>query len=479
MNEMGGGEEFSAFMKRLQLRVGGNAFQAWMSDLRLESRTPDAVTFSTASKAKCDVLVQRFIQQLQDAWRDAVAPVRRIDVVTREMLSASAARVDALGPAAAAGGSARAYASAPAASRRAYSTAPATNARRGAAALAELVSPLDARCTFERFAVDPSNELAYAAARQLVNPNGVREIVYIYGPSGVGKTHLLHAIGNEWAATRNAEGCAYLTYSNLKNGCVNAIFSNAMLALQQALLAQGVVLIDDVHLLASSVRTQMEILNLVNASLAAGRRLVLAGELAPARLVERGISPRLADRLKGGLCVAMSPGGEALRFDVLKKRLDGAPERCAISDEALAFIARHFPQSMREAIGALNQLLLVFGRQEVTVDAAMAAEALRAHLRDCRREYTLDDAAEASAKAFGITLADLKGRAQHQKYVRARHAFVFVGREVLKESFPRIAAVLGRDHSTAMNGYQRALALIVRDKKFQDGVEAVKAALGA
>ncbi|GAB4531275.1 MAG: chromosomal replication initiator protein DnaA [Amphiplicatus sp.] len=469
-------------MKRLQLRVGGNAFHAWMSDLRLESRTSDTVTFSTASRAKCDMLVQRFVQQLQAAWADAVAPVRRIDVVTREALSASAARVAALTPSSGNGAALRRYGGAQSALRAAYAS-PAAAAKpmseAGSPALAELVSPLDERCTFERFAVDPSNELAYAAARQLFNPNGPREIVYIYGPSGVGKTHLLHAIGNEWTATRGAEGCAYLTYNNLKNGCVSAIFANGMLALQQALLSQGVVLIDDVHLLAGSVRTQMEILNLVNASLSAGRRLVLAGELAPARLVERGISPRLADRLKGGLCVAMTPGDEKLRFGVLKKRLDLRPMKCSIGDEALAFIARNFPQSMREAIGALNQLQLAYGEQAVEVDAVMAATALRAHLQDCRREYTLDDAAAAAAEAFGITLADLKGRAQHQKYVRARHAFVFVGREVLKESFPRIAAVLGRDHSTAMNGYQRALALIVRDKSFQDGVSAVKAALGA
>ncbi|MEE2691243.1 MAG: DnaA/Hda family protein [Pseudomonadota bacterium] len=478
---VGGGEEFAAFQAALMLRMGGDVFSSWMADLRLEERSGDSVTFSTESKFKRDMLSQRFIVAMRDAWSEAVGPVRRVSIVTREKLSASAAKVSALMPKLI-GLNQPAPASRGALLSDSASATAGANGRaaeeRRVPALADLISPLDERSTFERFAVDDSNRLAYAAARQVFNPAASREIIYIYGPSGVGKTHLLHAIGNEWRATHGL-GCAYLTYANLQTGCVSAIFSNGMLSLHKDLLAQDVVLIDDVHLLASSLRTQTEILNLINASLAAGRRLVIAGELAPLKLVERGVNERLADRLSGGLSVAMAQADEALRFSVLKKRLENAPAKCAISDEALAFIARKFTQSMREAIGALNHLLLAYSDREVVVGLDEAGQELKAHLADCRRSYTLDDCLAAAAQAFGVEEADLKGRAQRQTIVRVRHAFVYVAREVLRESFPRIAATLGRDHSTVMNGYQRALALLARDQKFRDGVAAIKAALGA
>ncbi len=474
-----GGEEFAAFQAALMLRMGDDVFSSWMADLRLETRNVDSVTFSTDSKFKRDMLSQRFIVTMHDAWNEAVGPVRRVTVVAREKLSASAAKVSALMPKfIGLNGTQHAGQPAPKAPLTAAAPGGRGSEDKRAPDLADLISPLDPRSTFDRFAVDETNRLAHAAARQVLNASASREIIYIYGPSGAGKTHLLHAIGNEWRATRG-DGCAYLTYANLQTGCVSAIFSNGMLALHKDLLAQDVVLIDDVHLLASAVRTQTEILNLINASLAAGRRLVIAGELAPLKLVERGVNERLADRLSGGLCVAMTQADEALRFGVLKKRLENAPEKCVISDEALSFIARKFTQSMREAIGALNQLLLAYGDREVTVGLDEAGLALKAHLADCRRSYSLEDCATAAAEAFGVEVADLKGRSQRQAIVRVRHAFVYVAREVLRESFPRIAAVLGRDHSTVMNGYQRALALLARDQKFRDGVAAIKAALGA
>lgn len=474
---IGGDKEFAAFREALVLRFGGSAFASWMDDLRVESRTPESVTLSTESKFKRDMLSQRFIIAMHDAWNEAVGPVRRLNIIAREKLSASAAKVDALMP------KFIGLNPAPQGERKTQAAPrPTENGALGADAsktpgLADLISPLDERSTFERFAIDNSNRLAYAAARQVFSASAAREIIYIYGPSGVGKTHLLHAIGNEWRAA-HGQGCAYLTYANLQTGCVSAIFSNGMLALHKDLLAQDVVLIDDVHLLASAVRTQTEILNLVNSSLAAGRRLVIAGEVAPHKLVERGVNERLADRLSGGLCVTMAQAGERLRLDVLKKRRETTPGLGIITDEALAYIARKFSQSMREAIGALNHLALAHGEQNIEVGLDLAAETLQLHLADRRKSATLEDCLAAAADAFGVEVADLKGRGQRQSIVRVRHAFVYVAREVLRESFPRIAAVLGRDHSTVMNGYQRALALLARDQRFRDGVAAIKAALG-
>lgn len=465
--------DFAAFLSELKKRIGTAAFSSWMHDLRLEARVEEEVTVSTSSEFKRMMIAQRYLSPMRDCWRDAVGEPRKFDLVARRgELSSGAARVKALAPGAQGSPSA-----APSVNFQQGGRPATERAGRGSPTLAELASPVDERSTFDRFAVDDSNRLAHAAARQMLTAGSPRDIVYIYGPSGVGKTHLLHAIANAWGAAQLSGHCAYLTYSNLKSGCVDAVFTNGLLALHRDLAAQAVVLIDDIHLLSSSVRTQMEILNLMNVSHAGGCRIAIAGEAAPAELARKGMNERLADRLAGGLAVAIQPGGESLRRDVLRKR---APDLgCRVKDEAIDFIAHNFTKSMREAIGALLQLNLQFPDSEAVVGANEAADALRDRLGDAsKRRPTLDSVIEAAAAAFGISQEEILGRSQKQKFVRARHGYVLIAREFLKESYPRIGAAMGRDHTTAMSSYERATALLTRCPRFQAAVGSVKGQLG-
>lgn len=496
------GAEFQKFVAALHRRLGDKIMTSWMSDLKLETKTPDSVTLSTESKLKCDTIGQRFVLLMKDAWCEEVGPIRRLQVVTRDRLSAGAARVDSLKSYANGFASARANGfpsvygvgggdaaksrlseakdgvAASSAPRLAKAEKKPAEENRGAS-LSDLLLPIDERSTFERYAVDESNAMAYAAAQQVFVKDAPSELTYLYGPSGVGKTHLLFAIGNEHRRRAGEGGCAYLTYNAMQSGCVNAVFSNGILALHKDLMAQDIVLIDDIHHLVSSPRTQTEILNLVNAFLVGGRRLVIAGELSPAKLAEAGMNPRLCDRLAGGMSVAVRPGDAGLRARVLRLRAEasGAGER--IEDGAVAYIAENFPNSLREAIGALNQLLLASAAHEGPVGRAEAEAALRGRLSEFRRAPTLEEAANATAEAFGVSADELKGRGQQQRIARARHAFVIVGREVLRESFPRIAKALGRDHTTAMSGYRRGHALLERDKRFQEAIARIREALGA
>lgn len=476
-NNLEGGFEtamFDRYLEALRGRVGEAKYRSWFLDLGLAEMTDDCVTLSTGSQAKRDMLDNRYLPILADTWRKEIGPVEKMRLTVQKKLSEHAAKIDAREKARARDASSAVVIRDATMKPAGFEPAPHSEAKSDFSGLA---TPLDPRRTFEAFAVGPSNRMAWAAAHQALVKNQPRELIYFYGQSGVGKTHLLHGVGHEWVKDDALGPVAYVTYRNLTNACVGAVWSNTTQELHKALLENDLIEIDDIHFLDSKKRTQEELLIVIDAALDNGKQVVMAGELAPTKLVEAGINQRLADRLAGGLCVPINPGDEPLRLAVLKKRLEQSAPKCAIAEEVLQFIAHTFTQSTRETIGALNQLILMYGNEDIVVDLDEAKSILKSRLEDRRKVATIDDAIAAGAEAFGLKLEDMTCRAQPQRIVRARHAVVWCAREILKESFPRIGKALKRDHTTVMSSYRRAEALLERDKAFQDGVRRIREAL--
>jgi chromosomal replication initiator protein len=474
-------DKLSLFRETLLRNYGEATFKTWFSDLMIDDVSGGCVVISTESELRRDRLDQQYKHGLINAARHVYADVSRLLVIMRYVLRESSARVNALAPAVAeAGGGARpprrlgviagGFDGQPAKTPHPEFSAP---------RLEDLATRLDPRMTFDAFAVDASNDVAVAAVRQIFDDAAPRELIYIYGPQGVGKSHLMQAAGNEWMKRYPKGRCLYLTHNNVQNGCVQALMSSSTMALQRDILSNDLVMIDDIHLLAGKQKTMREVVNLMTAITSAGRQLIVAGELAPGALEKAEILGRLADRLAGGLAVGIAPGGEALRRAVLIKARDSADLRCTITDEAIDLVVRLFSASMRECIGAYKQLALIFREKPVTVGPAEALAALQSRLGDRKRTATLDEALAAAASAFGLSVEEIKGRTQPQRIVRARHAFVYVARTSMSESYPRIGRALGRDHTTAMSSMQRAEALISRDKGFAAAVQAIRIEIGA
>ena len=460
---------FPAFKAVLQRRFGDAVYDSWMAELEFAGERDGAVILSSPSELKTNRLNQQYRPGMEAAWCDEVSPIKRLIIETnRRRLSDNAARSAAK----TANGVASHELKNGALSR-------ATRNSVDSLRVATLGSAIDARHTFDAFAVDATNEVAYAAAKRIFLDTVSREVVYIYGQSGVGKTHLLQAIAHEWAQRNPGDRFTYFTHANMRDCVAPAAMSNSLPNLHNELLARRLIIIDDLHFLISSKRTVEEILNLVNAFTASGHQIVIAGEHSPVKLAQEGPNQRLADRLAGGLSAPIELGGEALRAEVLRKRRDQEVSKCKITDEAIGFIAKHFPQSMREAIGAYKQLALVYSAKEMTIGAEEARIALKSRLGDQRPRATLNDLLEAAARAFGVSVGELTGRGQPQRIVRGRHGFTLVGREVLGESFPSLGKALGRDHTTVMSSYDRAQALHDRDARFRAAVAAIKADIGA
>ncbi|MEL6111698.1 MAG: DnaA/Hda family protein [Pseudomonadota bacterium] len=487
-------EKFLAILVR---EYGQSNFDVYFDGLTLADANETLVAFETPSEVRRDMIGRNQLMNLKRLWRRHMGPVDRVAIKLRPDVSRSlshssartAAKTDSTAPCH--GGDARQGDRRPffkdisgqfsnaggSAKGSDFSKAAGGNSAHGASAklsFAQLMSPVDERNTFDAFAVDASNELACAAARSALQARSVPELIYLHGKSGVGKTHLLNAVALE--ARRLDPSCrvAYLTPNNIASGCVSAMMSNNTAELHREFLACDFVLIDDVHLLKTKEKTQEQILAIVDACLAQGSRVAVAGEAPPVQLAEGGMNQRLADRLNGGLSVGLQSGGPHLRFDVLKKRLARPDVACTVSEEALEFIVRNFNHSMRETIGGLNQLLLRFGDKDLHVDLVQARETLRDKLKAKSRVYSLEDLLDVTAEVMGVSVLDMQGKARPQSIARARHAFVHCARDVLKESLPRISAALNRDHTTALSSTRRAAALLERDKVFCKQVDMIR-----
>jgi chromosomal replication initiator protein len=469
-DRIGGGEELERFRAALSRRFGEKVYMSWMADLEMEDKSDGCVTLSTESDFKRDAIGQRFIVVMKDTWSESVAPIRRLRVVTRRRLIEDSKRVEERRPGAVGEAAPRVNGRDHAAAKNGFDKSLPT--------LDAIAAPVDAAMTFESFAVDETNSLAFAAVQQVFLEGAPSEVIYLCGPSGVGKSHLLFAVANAHELRIGPGRCAYLTYAGLKSGCVDAVWSKTTLALQRELLAKDVLLLDDIHFLDTSPRTQAELLNFLNAAMASRKRLVIAGELTPAKLAEAGFNRSLTDRLAGGLAVALRPGDAAHRERVLRKRLEMQPPNVRIEDDAVAYVAETFTNSLRETIGAMKQLILEYSGKGVSVGRREAAAALRARLFDARKKPTFAETAAATAAAFGLTDAEFMGRGQAQRLVRARHVFSIICREDLKESFPQIARFLARDHTTIMSGFKRGQALIERDKALQALLSRIREGLG-
>ncbi len=491
-----GGEEilvemvsgYEKFEKALVGRYGRLDYNNYLRDMTVAKASAELVTFETSSPDLRDVIGRRFLSTIKQLWQETVGPVERVDIKLRPEVSKTLSSKSLSEKATRAQNKEVSTPFFKDLSGKFNPHRPSSTANNGSGGqsinqasnsqpwvrLKDLRSPVDDRNSFENFAVDASNQLAFAASKSTVSGTDSAELIYLYGKSGVGKTHLLHAIALEGAKVNPEKPVAYLAYNNIASGCVNAMLSNNVTALHQEFLNCSIVLIDDIHLLISKGKTQQQVLSIIDACLASGIHVAVAGEPAPVRLAEAGMYQRLADRLSGGFSVAVLQGGPHLRFDVLKKYMARANVKCTLTEDALDFIVRNFTHSMRETIGALKQLLLVYGDKEMRIDVSIAKTALRARLQDGKRVYTLNDLLTVTAEVMGVSVEDMKGRARPQPLARARHAFVYCAREDLKESLPSISAAMGRDHTTALSSARRAAALLEKDKIFCRQIDQIR-----
>ncbi|MCS7191263.1 MAG: chromosomal replication initiator protein DnaA [Fimbriimonadales bacterium] len=326
--------------------------------------------------------------------------------------------------------------------------------------------------TFETFVVGASNRLAHAAAyaigngvRQRYNPNPL----FIYSPPGLGKTHLLHAIGQAYLARLPHARVMYLSGEEFVHRYVQAMRQQKADEFRERYRSVHLWLVDDVQFIAGKERTQEEFFHIFNALYNAGSQLVMTSDKAPRDLI--GVEERLRSRFEMGLCADIAPPDLETRIAILlsKAERDGV----ALPMEIAAFIADKIQSNIRVLEGVLTRLIAQSSILGVPISLELAAEVLRAYLVDAQpKSPSLEQIVRLVCDEMAISPDELTGSSRRSEIVEARQIAVLLARETTGESWGRIAEALGRsDHTTVLHAYRQAKQRLGRDPHLRERVQ--------
>lgn len=340
---------------------------------------------------------------------------------------------------------------------------------------------LSARYTFEQFVIGKSNEVAAAAAYAVSQaPGKVYNPLFIYGTTGVGKTHLMQAVAHELLQRIPTLRVSNLGAEQFTNEYINAIQTRTTNDFRRRFRETDLLLIDDVHFLKGKEATQEEFFHTFNTLYENGRQIIMTSDRPPSEIP--GIEARLVTRFQWGMVADIELPDLELRIAILRKKAEVDQLQRTIPDEVIRFLAEHIRSSVRELEGAVIRLLAYSSLKRKDITIALAQEALRDKLR---REdngtlselppITPERIQEVVALEWGVTSEGLRSKTRTKTLTVPRQAAMHLCRELLGLQLVEIGHRFGgRDHSTVIHSLDRVEDLLANDPTFQDHLSQAK-----
>jgi chromosomal replication initiator protein len=329
---------------------------------------------------------------------------------------------------------------------------------------------LNSHLTFDSFIVGNSNLLAHAAAKSVAE-NLAKQYnpLFVYGGTGLGKTHLLQAIGNQALAT--TPYILYVSSETFTNELINAIRTQSTDEFRAKYRNQvDLLLIDDIQFIAGKESTQEEFFHTFNTLHQAGKQIVLSSDRPPRAIMT--LEDRLRSRFEMGLIVDIQPPGFEMRIAILRTKAEACP--ITIPSEVVEFIASKFQSNVRELEGALTRVVAHAQLTKTPLSVDMASAVLQDILTRSDT-VSVDQVIDAVCRYYSIDLVTLKGRGRSQEVALARQVAMFLLKQELDFSLPKIGETLGgRDHTTILYGCDKIKAGIEENDSLRRDVLAIK-----
>ncbi|MDX9706180.1 MAG: chromosomal replication initiator protein DnaA [Azospira sp.] len=317
--------------------------------------------------------------------------------------------------------------------------------------------------TFDNLVVGKANDLARAAAMQVGhNPGGAYNPLFIYGGAGLGKTHLIHAIGNFILAQQPNKIVRYVHAEDYYSDVVRAYQQKSFDVFKRYYRSLDVLLVDDVQFFNGKNRTQEEFFYAFNALIEAKKQIVISCDTYPKDI--SGLEDRLITRFDWGLTVQIEPPETEMRVAILKKKAE--VEGVALSDEVAFVIAKHLRSNVRELEGALKKVLAYSSFHGREIELELAKEALKDIIGAVNRQITVENIQKTVADYYKIKVADLFSPKRTRAIARPRQVAMWLAKDLTAHSYPMIGdAFGGRDHTTVLHAVRTIDSLRTKDNE--------------
>ncbi len=330
---------------------------------------------------------------------------------------------------------------------------------------------LNSKYIFENFIVGKSNELAYAACQAVIRKLGdVYNPLFIYGGVGLGKTHLLQAIGN--AASEKTDKILYTTSEKFTNNYIQSVHGGRAKEFKNLYRNVDILLIDDVQFMGGKDGTQEEFFHTFNELQQSNKQIVLTSDRPPKAIP--AIEKRLISRFESGMVADVGKPDIETKIAILEKKAN--EKGLNLSEEVLSYIASCIHNNVRELEGALNKILAYHELQGIKPDLESVKNILNDLITDIQsRSLTPKNIIEAVVKYYDITMKDLLGKGRKKELVKPRQMAIYIIRKELNTSYPSIGNELGgRDHTTAMHAYNKVYKELEVNEKLKQEINSIK-----
>lgn len=442
---------------QLKMEFGATAFESWLKPLSVSSFDDGVMRLSAPTAFMKNWVLAHYSERIHKIWEHKNPNIKKIQVIVQNLQNT---KDDSL---------IRKFPITPT-PRDTFNVA---NAQ--ANNLIGGTTKFNPAWTFENFVVGKTNEFAYVAARKVAESKDVSfNPLFLYAGVGLGKTHLMHAIGQYIQKNDPSRHVVYISAEQFLYKFVNALRYKDTAAFKEQFRSVDVLMIDDVQFLANKEKTQDEFFYTFNSLMEGGRQIILSADKSPNDL--DGIESRLKSRLNSGLVADIMPTDYDLRLGILRKK--AAQFGINIPENVAEFLAQKISANIRELEGSLKRIAAhsqLLSEREITLD--MTQDVLKDMLRSIDRKTTIDEIQKKVAEHFNISVKEMQSSRRARNVARPRQIAMYLAKQLTSRSLPEIGRKFDRDHTTVMHAVRKVEELVLEDTSMAESIETLRRAL--
>ncbi len=444
--------------EKLREEYGEATFNSWLKNIELDRIDGERVCMTLPTRFLRDWVLNNYANRIRQLWTTSDKSIKSVDIRVKPLDKKNLAPQK---PTFGLGEVTASFKSQAQAKAETASPDP------------SLMAPLDPRFTFENFVVGKSNELAHAAARRVAEAKDSVPFnpLYLYGGVGLGKTHLMHAIGHAIAANSPKKRVLYLSAEKFMYRFIRALRFKDTMNFKDQFRSVDVLMIDDVQFIAGKDSTQEEFFHTFNALVDQNHQIIISGDRSPTDL--EGMEERMRSRLGWGLVADIHPTDYELRLGILQSKVEQG--KITIDPRILEFFAHRITSNVRELEGALNRVLAYSDLVGRAVTLESTQEVLSDLLRANDRRITIEEIQKKVAEHFNIRMSDMHSARRARAVARPRQVAMYLAKQLTSRSLPDIGRKFGgRDHTTVMHALKKIEELRQQDVALSEDLELLR-----